>query len=144
MGTRAVVTPHGDIELDGQPLVVAGDIEWRATTSGGPGGQHANRTLSRVVVTVDIERARSLPPSAREMLAAQGLYVLRASCASERSQHQNRQAALRVLATRLEQALTPAPTRRTTRPSKAQRARRREDKQHQAQRKRDRRVRPDD
>ena len=30
------------------------EISWRATTSGGPGGQHANRTLSRVEVQFDV------------------------------------------------------------------------------------------
>ena len=30
------------------------EITWRATTSGGPGGQHANRTLSRVEVQFDV------------------------------------------------------------------------------------------
>jgi ribosome-associated protein len=138
-----VVTPHGDVEFNGSLLVSATDIEWRATTSGGPGGQHANRTLSRVVVTLDVERAASLPEAFREALLSQGLYVLRASSSAERSQHQNRHAALRTLATRLDRALTPAPTRKPTKPSRAQRERRLVAKQHQAARKRNRRVRDD-
>src|SRR5271170_3317009 len=44
------------------------EITWRATTSGGPGGQHANRTLSRVEVQFDVEGSAALGPRQRARL----------------------------------------------------------------------------
>ncbi|MGA2123573.1 MAG: hypothetical protein ABSG58_04015, partial [Acidimicrobiales bacterium] len=53
----------GSITIRERLTIPAEEIEWRVTTSGGPGGQHANRSLTRVVVSFRIEDSASLSPS---------------------------------------------------------------------------------
>ena len=60
------------------------EITWRATTSGGPGGQHANRTLSRVEVQFDVGPRPTLGPRQRARLLERVGPVVRAS-ASDRA-----------------------------------------------------------
>ena len=59
---EGVLHVHRGLEL---PL---SEVTWRATTSGGPGGQHANRTLSRVEVEFDVEASGTLGPRQRARL----------------------------------------------------------------------------
>ncbi len=121
------------------------EISWRATTPGGPGGQHANRTLSRVEVQFDVEGSATLGPRQRARLLERIGPVVRASAAESRSQARNRQLALERLAAKLDAGLRDQTPRRATRPTKSSQARRVEDKRHRAQTKRARRApRPDD
>ena len=71
------------------------EISWRATTSGGPGGQHANRTLSRVEVQFDVGGSPTLGPRQRARLLERLGPVVRASASESRSQARNRELALR-------------------------------------------------
>lgn len=121
------------------------EVSWRATTPGGPGGQHANRTASRVEVRFDVEASTALGPRQRAMLLARVGPVVVAQAADERSQARNRQLALERLARRVEDALRTRPARRPTAPTRAARARRLEEKRRRSATKRDRRVpRPED
>ncbi|MGH9089564.1 MAG: alternative ribosome rescue aminoacyl-tRNA hydrolase ArfB [Acidimicrobiales bacterium] len=120
------------------------EITWRATTPGGPGGQHANRTSSRVEVRFDVGRSRALGPRQRARLLERLGPVVSAAASDERSQFRNRQLALARLAERLAGALRVEAPRRPTAPSRAARERRLEDKRRRGGRKRDRRARPDD
>lgn len=106
-------------------LVVPWDeIAVRATTSGGPGGQHANVTRSRVEVTFDVEHSAVLGPRQRARLLERLGPVARASAADTRSQARNRDLALGRLRDRIAAALRQDPPRRPTRPGAgAQRAR---------------------
>jgi ribosome-associated protein len=120
-----------------------GEISWRATTSGGPGGQHANRTLSRVEVQFDVAASASLGPRQRARLLERYGPVVRAAASESRSQARNRQLALERLAARLAEGLRVDPTRRPTKPTKGSQIRRVEAKRHRADVKRNRR-RPDE
>src|SRR5215472_3696084 len=60
------------------------EISWRATTSGGPGGQHANRTMSRVEVQFDVVASAALGPRQRARLLNRLGSVVRASAADSR------------------------------------------------------------
>lgn len=110
--------------------IPAEEIGFTASRSSGPGGQHVNVTESRVTLWFDLEASPSLtePQKARirERLAGRlgkdGR--LRLSVQSERSQHQNKAAALELFAALLAAALTPRKTRRPTRPTKASKERR--------------------
>ena len=115
------------------------EISWRATTSGGPGGQHANRTLSRVEVQFDVGASATLGPRQRSRLLERYGPVVRASAAESRSQARNRELALSRLATRLDAGLRVQPARRPTRPTKGSQVRRVEAKRRRSETKRRRR-----
>jgi ribosome-associated protein len=116
------------------------EITWRATTSGGPGGQHANRTLSRVEVQFDVAGSSSLGPRQRARLLDRYGPVVRAGASESRSQSRNRQLALERLATRLAEGLRIDPARRPTRPTKGSQVRRVEEKRRRSEVKRHRRA----
>lgn len=123
--------------------IPAAEIEWRATTPGGPGGQHANRTNSRVEVRFDIARSRSIGPRQRTRLLARFGPVVRATASEERSQVRNRQVAMDRLASRLAAALRTDKPRRPTTPSRGAKERRLDEKRRRSDVKRHRRVRGD-
>jgi ribosome-associated protein len=120
------------------------EISWRATTSGGPGGQHANRTLSRVEVWFDVAASSALGPRQRARLLERVGPVVRASAADSRSQARNRQLALERLATRIDAGLRVEAPRRPTRPTKGSQVRRVESKRHRSKIKRGRQRPGDD
>jgi ribosome-associated protein len=120
------------------------EVTWRATTSGGPGGQHANRTLSRVEVEFDVEASSALGPRQRQRLLDRVGPVVRASAAESRSQARNRQLALERLAARIDAALRVETPRRATRPTKSSQVRRVESKRRRGEVKRGRRRPGDD
>jgi ribosome-associated protein len=120
------------------------EISWRATTSGGPGGQHANRTMSRVEVQFDVTTSAALGPRQRTRLLNRLGPVVRASAAESRSQSRNRELALVRLAARIDDGLRVEPARTPTKPTKASRARRVETKRRRGEVKRGRRPPRDD
>jgi ribosome-associated protein len=115
------------------------EIEWRATTPGGPGGQHANRTLSRVEVQFDVAASPTLGPRQRARLLQRLGPVVRASASDSRSQARNRERALERLAAKLADALKVEPARRPTKPTKRSQERRVESKRRHGEVKRRRR-----
>ena len=119
------------------------EVAWRATTPGGPGGQHANRTSSRVEVSFDVTRSATLGPRQRARLLQRIGPVVRATASDERSQARNRQIALERLATRMAEALRVEAPRRPTRPTKASQERRLQAKRRRADVKRRRHSGPD-
>ena len=129
--TRGVVIP-----LD--------ELVWRFTTSGGPGGQHANKTSTRAEVRFDVASSPSLGPRQRARLLERLGPSVRVSVGEERSQSRNRDVALRRLATRLAEGLHTERPRVPTKPTAGSRTRRLEQKRRQSSRKRDRSVRGDD
>lgn len=120
------------------------EIEVRATTSGGPGGQHANRSQTRIEVRLDLAASASLGPRQRARLMERFGPVVRAGAGDERSQAQNRRLALERLAAKLAAALRVGTPRRPTRPTAGSVTRRLESKRRQAQRKTQRRHPTDD
>jgi len=129
------VTRHLAIPLD--------ELEWRFSPSGGPGGQHANRSSTRAEVVFDVARSPTLGPRQRARLLARLGPTVRAAASDERSQARNRQLALQRLAGRLADALAVERTRVPTAPSASARERRLADKRRRAARKRER-ARADD
>jgi ribosome-associated protein len=115
------------------------ELMWRFTTAGGPGGQHASRSSTRVEVRFDVLGSPSLGPRQRARLLERLGPVARASAGEERSQARNRSVALERLASKLAAALRVERPRVPTRPPPAAEARRLEDKRRQAALKRGRR-----
>lgn len=96
-----------------------GEIELRASRSSGPGGQHANKTSSRIEAVYDV--AKSAAPSASQRTKLLNTFgpVVRATAQDERSQLRNRELALMRLGMRLEGALVVRRNRVATKPSRA-------------------------
>jgi ribosome-associated protein len=111
------------------------ELEWHFTRSGGPGGQHANTSDTRVEVRFDITRSQSLGPRQRARLLDRLGPVVRAVAADSRSQARNRELARERLRTRLREGLRMERPRVATRPSAAARRKRIQAKRERAQRK---------
>ncbi len=119
------------------------ELEWRFLPSGGPGGQHANRSHTRAEVSFDVLASAALGPRQRARLLARLGPTVHAVAGDERSQLRNRQLALERLSGRLAAALQVERPRVPTAPSASARARRLADKRRRSARKRDR-ARPDE
>ncbi|HET8989793.1 MAG TPA: peptide chain release factor-like protein [Acidimicrobiales bacterium] len=129
--SRVRLDATGGLVLGDRAVIPAGEIAVRTTTSGGPGGQHANRSLTKVVVSWRVADS-SLDAAARARVEARLGPVVRASASRFRSRAQNHEAALVQLGERLLAALTPRTPRRATRPTRASVERRLEDKRARA------------
>jgi len=101
-----------------------GELEWRFSTSSGPGGQHVNTANTRAEVRFDVALSPSLGPRQRARLLEKLGPVVRVVASDERSQARNRQLALERLRTRLADALHVERPRTPTRPSRSARERR--------------------
>jgi ribosome-associated protein len=120
------------------------ELVWRFTTSGGPGGQHANKASTRAEVRFDVANSPTLGPRQRARLLERLGPEVRAASSDERSQARNREVALERLRRRLAEGLRVQSRRVPTTPSPAARARRVQDKRHRSARKRERATRVDD
>jgi ribosome-associated protein len=115
------------------------ELEWRFDASGGPGGQHANTSNTRAEVRFDVASSSSLGPRQRARLLDRLGPVVVVAAADSRSQTRNRELALERLRHRLADALRVVAPRRPTRPSRAARQRRLDQKKQRGETKRRRR-----
>lgn len=122
------VNDDGSLHIHTRLNIPAEEIELRMTTSGGPGGQHANRSLTRVVASLRVAASTSLSLEDRTTLREKIGPVVRSSASRYRSQGQNRSAALEQLATKIAAALERPTPRRATRPTKGSKVRRVDEK----------------
>ena len=137
-GVEAERGPEG-LRVTPALVIPFDELEIRAVTSGGPGGQHANRSHTAIDVRFDVRASSALAPEQRARLLESLGPVVQARSSDERSQSRNRELALRRLALRLARALVVAPDRRPTAPTQASVRRRLEAKRRQSQRKATRR-----
>jgi ribosome-associated protein len=123
------------------PLTIAEGVEipddeltFTASRSGGPGGQHVNKTSSKVTLRFDVSHAPCLPDAVRaRLLAALGDRVeadgtVRVVCQASRSQFANRKTAEKRLEALLAEALVPVALRFATKIPRAEKRRRIESK----------------
>lgn len=115
------------------------ELEWRTTGSGGPGGQHANTSDTRVEVRLDVEASTSLAPGQKARLLERIGPVVRAGASDTRSQARNKELALERLRARVAAGLRVEPPRRATKPRRAAKEARLSEKRRQAERKESRR-----
>lgn len=126
------------------------ELTYRATRSGGPGGQHVNTSSTRVELAWDVGASPSLSDEQRariqEKLAnrinGEGVLLLAAS--EHRSQHQNKEEVTSRFVELVRQALVVQKARRKTRPSRASREARLKAKRHRSEVKSMRRSLPDE
>ena len=128
--------PREGLRVNRGLVIPLEELEWRFSTSGGPGGQHANRASTRAEVRFDVAASPSLGPRQRARLLDRLGPVVRVSAGEERSQARNRALALERLARRLAAALTVERTRTATAPTKASITRRLEHKRRRGELKR--------
>jgi ribosome-associated protein len=128
--TRSLVLPLREIEL-------------RTSRSSGPGGQHAQKSETRVEAVFDVDASATLSAAQKRRVVARAGPVLRAVAQDERSQARNRELALERLADQLRRALRVERRRVPTGPTEASRERRLEEKRRRAAVKR-LRGRPED
>lgn len=133
----------GSISIRPRLTIPADEVSLRVSTSGGPGGQHANRSLTRVVASFHVAESNVLAEADKVRLEAALGSVVRSSASRFRSQRQNRNAALEQLAEKIASALAPRTPRRATKPTKGSTIRRVEEKKARGKLKLQRR-RPDD
>jgi ribosome-associated protein len=124
--TRSVSIPRSEIDL-------------RFSRSSGPGGQHAQKSDTRVEATFDVEASAALSDAQKRRVIAKAGPVLRSVAQDERSQWRNRELATARLVESLREALRVPRRRKPTKPSKAAVERRLEAKRRRAQVKRLRR-----
>ena len=124
--TRSVSIPRSEIEL-------------RFSRSSGPGGQHAQKSDTRVEASFDVEASSALSHAQKRRVIAKAGPVLRAVAQDERSQWRNRELATERLVESLREALRVPRRRRPTKPTKASRERRLEAKRRRGDTKRLRR-----
>jgi ribosome-associated protein len=119
------------------------EIDFRFSRSSGPGGQHAQKSDTRVEATLDVEASSALSEAQKRRVVAKAGPVLRAVAQDERSQWRNRELATERLVESLRQALKLERRRRPTRPTKASKERRLDAKRRRGDVKRLRRPPPD-
>jgi ribosome-associated protein len=128
--TRSVAVPRSEIEL-------------RFSRSSGPGGQHAQKSDTRVEARFDVLASTALTEAQKRRVTARAGPVLRAVAQDERSQWRNRELAVERLVDSLREALRVERRRVATKPTAGARERRLEAKRRRAETKRLRRP-PDE
>jgi ribosome-associated protein len=118
--TRTVAIPVSEIEL-------------RFSRSSGPGGQHAQKTETRVEATFDVETSAALSEAQKARVLRRAGPVLRAVAQDERSQTRNRELAVERLVDALREALKVERRRRPTKPTAASRERRLQEKRRRSE-----------
>ena len=121
--TRSVSIPLSEIEL-------------RFSRSSGPGGQHAQKTETRVEAIFDVDGSSALTSRQKQRVVQKAGSVLRAVAQDERSQTRNRELAIERLVEQIAEALRVQRRRVATKPSKAAVERRLEQKRRRSETKR--------
>ncbi len=120
------------------------EIELRASRSSGPGGQHANVTASRIEAVFEVDASKTLSEQQRALLRRNLGERVTAVAQDARSQARNRELALERLREKLAEGLRKPKPRRPTKPSRAARQRRLEQKRRRSERKAQRRPPSED
>jgi ribosome-associated protein len=112
------------------------EVEVRVSRSSGPGGQHANVTASRVEASFDVAASSVLSDGQKRRIMGRCGPVVRAVSQDTRSQHRNRELALERLGARIANALAVQRPRKKTKPTRASKERRLQQKRRHGETKR--------
>jgi ribosome-associated protein len=135
--------PRESIQVTSRLAIPLEEVELRYSRSSGPGGQHAQKTETRVEAVFDVARSATLSEAQKRRLTTRVGPVVRAVAQDERSQSRNRELALERLAAAIRAGVRVPRKRRPTKPTAASRERRLEEKKRRASVKRLRQP-PDD
>jgi ribosome-associated protein len=127
------------IRVHSRLAIPLAEIRVRTSRPRGPGGQHAQKTETRVEASFDVDASATLSDGQKARIRARAGPVVRAVAQDERSQWRNRELALERLAAAIREALRRKRPRRPTTPTRASRERRLEEKRARSRTKRLRR-----
>jgi len=139
------MSPPDPLAISADLQLPLAELEFRASRSGGPGGQHVNTSSTRVEVWWDVAGSPSLSEEQRARLLARlasrldSSGRLRLVASRTRSQLRNREEATERLREVVAAALVVPRTRKPTRPTRAAKAARLEAQRRRSATKRDRR-----
>ena len=144
------MSASGALVVDASIEIPRGELSFRASRAGGPGGQHVNTSSTRVELLWNLERSRAIDSEQRARLRdklaarldAEG--NVRVVASANRSQLRNREDAEVRLATLIRRALVVPKARKKTRPTRGSVEARLREKKERSRRKQNRRLRPDD
>lgn len=111
------------------------ELNFKAIRSSGAGGQHVNKTSSKIELTFDLENSNSLSEDEKTLLKAKlsskltNENVLILFCEETRSQHRNKDLAIKRFLGLIEANLIRPKRRKKTKPSKGAIKKRLETKQ---------------
>ena len=125
--------------------VIRNELQFKAVRSSGPGGQHVNKTSSKVVISFSLGASEGL--NAQEKIILQRRLgnqitvegILQISCSETRSQHRNRELGILRLEELLKENLKVKKPRKKSKPSKSAVEKRLKAKKHHALKKGQRR-----
>jgi ribosome-associated protein len=124
MSSRMAVIPRESIQVNSRLAIPLEEVELRYSRSSGPGGQHAQKTETRVEAVFDVAGSPSLSKAQKTRLSERVGPVVRAVAQDERSQSRNRELAVERLAEAIRAGLRVPRKRRPTKPTAAARERR--------------------
>lgn len=127
------------IEISNRFSIPASELDFQASRSGGPGGQHANTTSSRIQLRWNVRTSPSLSDGRRKAILDRLSSridqdgVLQVTADTHRSQHRNREEAADRLAGLVREALRPRKKRKPTRRTRSSNEKRLRNKKHRGQ-----------
>jgi ribosome-associated protein len=130
------------LRINDQLNIPLAELRFQFTRSSGPGGQHANRSATRVELLFDVVNSSSLSDVQRQRVLVvlkgyvDGGGTLRLVSQASRSQVQNREEVTARFQALLARALRPRKRRRHTGVPRAERQRRLEEKRRRSEKKR--------
>jgi ribosome-associated protein len=138
------------MRINDELLIDESEIEIQTTTSRGPGGQHVNRSETRVVLRLNVMTSTSLSTEQRSTIlrklgsriSREG--ILQVAAEEHRSQLRNRELARERMIELLANALHRDRPRKPTRPTRASQHRRVDDKKRRGTVKQGRKKPADD
>jgi ribosome-associated protein len=122
---------------------IRSEIAFRFSRSSGPGGQHAQKSSTRAEALFDVEESEALSPAEKKRVLAKLGPVVRAAAQDERSQLRNRELATERVIEQLREATKVQRKRTATKPTKASKERRLEEKKRRGRTKQLRRSTDD-
>jgi ribosome-associated protein len=139
MSSRIAVIPRESIQVNSRLAIPLEEVELRYSRSSGPGGQHAQKTETRVEAVFEVAGSEALSEAQKRRLTDRLGPLVRAVAQDERSQSRNRELALERLADAIRAGLQVPRKRRPTKPTATARERRLEGKRRRAETKKLRR-----
>lgn len=113
-----------------EEAILLNELEFKAVRSSGPGGQHANKTATKVELSFDVQASEALSEPEKERIIRKLASrinkegILKMNSEESRSQHTNREIVIQNFIEELKKALKRSKPRKKTKPTKASRIKR--------------------